>query len=344
MPKSILRLLGVNELVRERTSEVLKQLQPLLSHSEKAVVWGQVFLCSGAFCQLAFGAAAIVNVVQGALAQKRLEDFYTQIGHDVSAIRESLQSLNENVAALKDSVAVLVNNAAQRDFGHHVHDFVKMRQKQLSMEPGMHFLFVYHPGNEWHGRLHSLLEESPIPQLCGLFDDLDTLGSLLLAYRKFVGPEPKFHILMPATEIYYIDEDLSWPDEALPMVFEGEKSNHSRRPYVHFRMPGVAPEMLSGVVNVSNEPIIAPEPTKSSIWKRVASTSAAWGAGLPAAMVATPGGMIVGAAGCVILAPLAAPGAVVLGVIGGCGVVAGASAGTVTGLFVGAKVEEAWDE
>lgn len=347
MGKSVLRRLGVNKLVREQTGEILQQLQPLLSQSGTAMKWGSVFLCSGAFCQVAFGVAAILNVVQGAVAQKRLEEFYTQIGHDVSAIRESLQSLNENVAALKDSVAVLVNNAAQRDFALHVHDFVKMRQRQLSMEPGMHLLFVYHPGNEWHGRLHSLLDDSPIPQFCGVFDNLDSLGSLLRAYRKFLGAEPKFHILVPAAEIYYIDEALSWPEEVFPMTFEGEKSNHSRRPYVHFKMPGMAPEMFSNVVNVSNEPVIAPEPPKSTFWKKFASTSAAWSAGLPAAVVATPGGVIVGVVGCAALAPLAplaVPGAVVAGIIGGCGIAAGASAGTITGLFVGAKVEQAWDK
>ncbi|KAF2995688.1 hypothetical protein E8E13_003149 [Curvularia kusanoi] len=329
----IAKLLGLNELASESLDQLRRILEPLVTQSKKAVYWGGALLASGTACNIAFGTAAVINVVQGAKAQKRLEEFYTQIGHDVSAIRENLESLSANMA-------VMANNTAQRDFGRHVHDFAKMRQKQLSAEPGMHLLFVYHPGNEWHGRLHSLLENSPIPQLCGLFDNLDSLASMLRAYRKILGPEPKFHILVPAMELYYIDEDLTWHEEIFPIVFEGEKSNHSRQPYVHLRMPGMGPEMFSNVVNVSNDPIIA----RPIFWKKVASTSAAWGAGLPAAVVATPGGLIAGAVGCVVLAPVTVPGSVVVGVVGGCGFAAGAIAGTVTGLFVGAKVEEAWDK
>lgn len=173
------------------------------------------------------------------------------------------------------------------------------------------------------------------------FDNLDVLAEWLRIVRKVVGPEPKFHILMPSTEICVVNEPITWPKEVFPIVFEGEERNHGGVPYVSLNMLGAAPEIFSCVKNLADEPVIAPP--KPSVWKRVASTSAAWGAGVSAAVVATPGGLIVGFVGCAALAPVAIPEMLIAGVVCGSGVAAGAAAGTITRFFVGSKVEEAWD-
>lgn len=72
-------------------------------------------------------------------------------------------------------------------------------------------------------------------------------------------------------------------------------------------------------------------------------TTTAWCAGLPAAVVAIPRGLICGLVGCAALDLVPAPGAVIAGVICGLGAVTDVAAGSVPGLFVGKKVEECWD-
>jgi hypothetical protein len=220
-----------------------------------------------------------------------------------------------------------------------------MRRDQLSGEPGDHVFFVYHPGNEWRPTFHALNTTSPLPQLCGVFDELDTLAAWLQFFRKVAGPELAFHVLMPATELYVVPDGITWPEEVHPMIFEGEKRNGGGLPYVHFNMPGARKEMFSYIRKVADEKPVPP-PRKPSAWRWVASTSAAWAAGVPAAVVATPGGLMVGVGcgvGCVALAPVIATEAVCIGIMHGGGAVAGVAAGTVTGLSVGKKVEEAWD-
>jgi hypothetical protein len=311
-------------------------LEPILTQTGGLIKWGKVALCATTFGQAAFGVATCVNVYTGIKAQQELSRFYQKLGHDIEAIKEALEAINANVG-------VLVAHQNQDRFGKHVYDYVKMRRNQLAASPDKHLLFVYHQGTEWHPSFEELNTAAPVAQLCGIFSDLDVMAAFMQVIRKIVGPKPTFHILIPATELYTVPNKITWPKEVHPMVFEGEKGNGNGLPYVYYNMPNASPDMFFHVKNLADEKVIE-APPKPSIWRKVASTSAAWGVGLPAAVIATPGGLIVGLVGCAALAPVAASGAVLGGVICGTGLAAGAAAGTITGLFVGKQVENKWDK
>jgi len=76
--------------------------------------------------------------------------------------------------------------------------------------------------------------------------------------------------------------------------------------------------------------------------RKIASTSATWAAGLPAAVVAAPGGLFLGCL-CVVAAPVLLPEAAVAAIVLGAGAAAGSTVGAVTALYVGEKTEHAWD-
>jgi len=309
-------------------------LKPLLNQTSNLIRWGQVAACATAFGQAAFGIATCVNVYTGIKAQQELSRFYEKLGHDIEAIKEALEAISANVG-------VLVAHQNQDTFGKHVYDYVNMRRNQLAASPDGHLFFVYHQGTEWHPSFEKLNHAAPISQLCGLFSDLDVMAGFMQVIRKIVGPKTTFHILIPATELYTVPDKISWPKEVHPMVFEGEKGNGNGLPYVYYNMPDASPEMFFHVKNLADENAV--ETPRPGIWKKVASTSAAWGVGLPAAVIATPGGLLVGLVGCAALAPVAAPLGVIAGVVCGSGIAAGAAAGTITGLFVGKQVENKWD-
>lgn len=167
----------------------------------------------------------------------------------------------------------------------------------------------------------------------------------MYAVREIVGPKALFHVLMSASELFTITEECRIPAEIGPITFKGELHNGTGKPYIYLNIPNATPTTLHQIGNLAITED-APVPNKPSRWRKVASTSAAWGAGVPAALVATPGGMLVGGAPAVLavaFAPVAIPGTVMVGLVFGGGAAAGATAGTVTGHFTGKKVEEAWD-
>lgn len=173
------------------------------------------------------------------------------------------------------------------------------------------------------------------------------MAAYLQAFREVVGPKPVFRILMPAAGLFFSPDPINLPDGVLPakVVFEGQLHNGTGRPYNHVNMPGAPDQMFINVVNVAN--LKTPAKDSPAAGRRIWSTMAAWGAGVPSAIVATPGGLMVGlgSAGLMVAAlPFEVPLVVVGGVIAGGGVAAGAAAGAITGLFVGKKVENAWDK
>ncbi|KAK4950705.1 hypothetical protein LTR10_010698 [Elasticomyces elasticus] len=313
------------------------QLDPLISPTTMVLKATALIGLSTAFAQVAAGICAFVNTFSGISAQKELLKVYTKLGADVEAIKTS-------IAEISQSVETLVNFENQHKFAKHIYDWVRMRsdeEEATSSHPV--YFFVYHRGDEWRPKFHTLNCAQPLPKLCGIFHNLSVMAVFLTELRRHVEPDAVFHVLMPATELFFIADAVSIPVEIGPLCLEGEIHNQSGLPYVHVNMPEAADDLLRNIHNVGKPTVMD---KKSRGWGRwLASTSAAWAAGLPAGMVAAPGGAIVGVAGGCALAVLCPPLEVAL-LLGGTLVgtaAAGAGVGTTCALHVGSKVERAWD-
>ncbi|KAK5696110.1 hypothetical protein LTR97_008530 [Elasticomyces elasticus] len=287
------------------------QLDPLISPTTMVLKATALIGLSTAFAQVAAGICAVVNTFSGISAQKELLKVYTKLGADVEAIKTS-------IAEISQSVETLVNFENQHKFAKHIHDWVRMRsdeEEATSSHPV--YFFVYHRGDEWRPKFHTLNCAQPLPKLCGIFHNLSVMAVFLTEFRRHVEPDAVFHVLIPATELFFIADAVSIPVEIGPLRLEGEIHNQSGLPYVHVNMPEAADDLLRNIHNV----------------------------GLPAGMVAAPGGAIVGVAGGFALAVLCPPLEVAL-LLGGTLVgtaAAGAGVGTTCALHVGSKVERAWD-
>jgi len=312
------------------------QMEPLIDPAAMLLKAGALIGVSTAFAQVAAGVCAFVNTFSGISAQRELLNVYRKLGADVEAIRRS-------IAAISHSVGILVSYENQHKFAKHVHDWVKMRSDQ-EMASAAHpvYFFVYHKGDEWRPAFYSLNCAQPLERLCGIFDDLSFMAVFLAEFRKHVEADAVFHVLIPATELFFIADAIAFPADIGPLRLEGEIHNQSGMPYVYVNIPDAAEGLLRNIHNIAQPK----GPAKGKGWGRwLASTSAAWAAGLPAGIVAAPGGAIIGVIGGVALGVLCPPLEVTL-LVGGtlCGTAAaGAGVGTTCALHVGKEVEKAWD-
>ncbi|KAL9079078.1 MAG: hypothetical protein Q9157_002004 [Trypethelium eluteriae] len=279
-----------------------------------ATKWAPIVGCSLTFAAAAAGLANLYKAYTGADAQKKLQEFQNKLGRDVEDIKHSLKSISTDVQEL-------VSHKAQHDFPEHVYDYVKMRSDQIATQSDKHYLFVFHQGNEWRPAFHRLNEANPLPYLLGIFEDLNVLGACLRTTREVVGPDPVFHVLMPATRLFMVPDTVAIPQELQPLSLEGELQDSTGKPYNYLNVPDASDGTLLHIYNTANKE--QPQLKKPSPWKKVASTSAAWGAGVPLAMAAAAGGCAAGPLG---------------------GIAAGATTGTMVGKGVGAEVEQAWDK
>jgi hypothetical protein len=182
------------------------------------------------FTSATIALAAVTNVITGIRAQKALNKFYAQVGHDVHAISEAMQAL--------------VSHKEQHEFATHVLQYVQMRNRELAIEERAsktpHYIFVFNGGDEWHPAFTELLEskygrpantvcstwlsiitallvslcmalmscfsrapiqvpvtpdlESTHPRLLGIFNNIEVMSNYMSIIRKHVGSKAIFHI------------------------------------------------------------------------------------------------------------------------------------------------------
>jgi hypothetical protein len=314
------------------------------------------------FTSATIALAAVTNVITGIRAQKALNKFYAQVGHDVHAISEAMQAL--------------VSHKEQHEFATHVLQYVQMRNRELAIEERAsktpHYIFVFNGGDEWHPAFTELLEskygrpadtvcstwlsiitallvslcmalmscfsrapiqvpvtpdlESTHPRLLGIFNNIEVMSNYMSIIRKHVGSKAVFHILMPASSLTVLPDPMALAPELHPLRLEGLICNTTKMPYNHVNMPGARADMFVNVVNTADPP-----PAKAgTTWGRaLAAEAAALGAGV--------GGGVAGAGGTFLAAALtvgfmAAPP---VGLLVGAWVAvagAGAAAGTASAL------------
>lgn len=165
----------------------------------------------------------------------------------------------------------------------------------------------------------------------------------MVTFRQIVGPEPTFRVLIPASNLFFVADPIALPESIGKVVIEGEIHNNTGIPYVHVNIPGAHDGMFLNVRNIS-------KPTaKGKNWKKwMASTSSAWAVGVPSAFIAAPGGLLVGGLLLATTGPLLPfvilSDACIVGTLAVTGLGAGAASGAMSAMFVGKKVEEAWDK
>lgn len=360
----LLTVLGLAFTAKKTANEIKKatyavndlseKLTPLVQPGVRLLQSAALLNISAAFASSVGGICAIINTYSGVQAQAKLISIYEELGDQVKNIAASLKSIDANIGEL-------VNHRNQHDFADHVYDLISMRsEEEAAHELGFHgddtamaipaphlqsYFFIYHKGTEWWPRFHRLVRDHPIPNLCGMTTDLDSLVAYMIEFRKIVGPKPTFRILIPATTLFFVADPLALPKSVGKLIIEGEIHNQTGMPYVHVNIPEAPDSTFYNVQNVWR-PEASDKGGKG--WGRwVASTTAAWAVGLPSACVATPGGMLAGgvlmvAAAPVLPAVLATEG-VFLGAVALGGMGAGAASGTMSAMFTGKKVEEAWD-
>jgi hypothetical protein len=316
--------------VKPSIDKLTKQLE---FFKTELMPYAKVLGLSVSFAQSVAGVCCIINTFSGIAAHKELVSVYRKISKDIEAIKN-------NLAAISQDLSTIVNFKNQSEFAQHVYDLVKMRSTEVQSTEQKTYLFVYHPGTEWRPRFFALNDAQPLQNLYGIFSDLHVMATFLVELRKTVGPDVVFRVLLPATELHFIADAIAIPIDIGSLRLEGELHNQTGMPYIYVNMPGVSQDLLCNIGNVASVQV-----PKSSGWGRwCASTSAAWAVGLPSAVVAGSGGTIIGCL-CGVAVEIACPPlalAALIGAVAG-GLGAGAGVGTMTGMFIGGKVEEAWE-
>jgi hypothetical protein len=298
--------------------------KPLLQEGgtlDKFAKAAQVISAGYTFSQWCTGIATITATFSGSSAEQHLEKFYKQLGKTASDISKDLH--------------LLANNTIQQHFGQHVFRYVNMRARQLQFEEQVdrykHYLFVYHHGTDWHPLFYELCEEngnkfsitsgtddtsdaSPSPRFLGVFDNFDTLTTAMQVARGIVGPEPRFHVLMPAAELTVLPEPLVFPSELYPLYLEGQKHSGTGQPYCYVNLPKMPATIFHHVYNLDELKLAEPVRSEMHKFKKGAASAAGGFAG------ATIGGIVsAGTLGALVApaAPLALVGGAVMGGIKG---------------------------
>ncbi|KAG9576555.1 hypothetical protein KCU77_g12175, partial [Aureobasidium melanogenum] len=331
---------GAVQQTQSKIADLTATLKPLVNPAKTTLTAVSFMSVSAGFASAVGGLCAVVNTYHGILAQNELIKLHTAIAADVKAISKSLESMANNLEAMINHFG-----QAQQYFSQHVLDYVSMRSREEASNNSKKpcYFFVYHHGTEWHPAFERLLEQKPVHNLCGLFSNLDVMAAYLVAFRNVVGEHATFHILCPSTNLVFIPDPIEFRADVGDIRIEGELNNQTGKPYIYLNMPGAPKDMFTHICNTAD----LPAPPKPSYWRRkAASTAGAWAVGLPSAIVATPGGMLVGLGLAVAAAPLipvAAAGTALAGSAVACGAAAGAAAGTISGMWTGEKIEQAWD-
>lgn len=137
--------------------------------------------------------------------------------------------------------------------------------------------------------------------------------------RDIVGPEPRFHVLMPAAELTVLPEPLVFPPELYPLYLEGQKHSGTGEPYCYVNLPKMPATIFHHVYNLDELELAEPVRSEMHGFKKGAVSAAG---GVAGAMI----GGIVGAGTLGALVAPAAPLALVGGAVMG-GIKGGKAAG-----------------
>ncbi|KAI1278346.1 hypothetical protein F5Y07DRAFT_397904 [Xylaria sp. FL0933] len=161
-----------------------------------------------------------------------------------------LQLMEHHLKNMASSLAAQTALTAQQDFPRYVHDMIRERITQTSVDNSCsHWFFIYHPDNDWYPGFFRIIQSEPIgPEFCGYTNQIDTAFAFMLAARarirrnerqarkkgQTINPT-KLHLLIPAYQSLLILEALKIPEEIGDFVMEGRI--HSNRAFVWFNLP-----------------------------------------------------------------------------------------------------------
>jgi hypothetical protein len=161
-----------------------------------------------------------------------------------------LQLIDARLKDMATSLAAQTALIAQKDFPPYVHDMIRERVTQTSLDPVCdHWFFVYHPDNDWYPGFYHLLEKEPIgPGFCGYTNQIDTAFVFMLAARRHIEKRERrareegrtvrptrLHLLIPAYQPILILEALKIPPEIGDFVMEGRVNSNTH--FVWLNLP-----------------------------------------------------------------------------------------------------------
>jgi hypothetical protein len=233
-------------------NRVTEQATRILSNIDGAAINSsiQLFAAFGAFAQGAVGVCAIANTIFGIAAQQHIAKASKEMAEQLKSIAGSLQEMN-------DAAQANLNIIYQTNFAQHVYDctaMVTVRDKT----PGVpHYVFVYHPGNDWHPAFERLWRERPIEGCCGLTDNINLLLAWLPAFRKTVTTKARITILMPSAHVYVLTDTLTIDPSIGEFHMVGE-THHTGTPYTYLsiaeNLHGLRPSRIGAMLMVKEKP------------------------------------------------------------------------------------------
>jgi hypothetical protein len=173
------------------------------------------FNSSAAYTQ-AFTTAAIVT-----LAAK-----VHQIEADLREIGQSLDKIANHLRTI--SLAQVQGWSNDKDgFGGYVYNLIKGEIHAKSKEG--HYFYVYHPDTVWHSGFENRLGQEPLPASFGGYsNDLEAIFLLMWANRQtriredqHAGHKAVFYLLLPAYDVYAINDRLIVDPSVGPLVIKG---------------------------------------------------------------------------------------------------------------------------
>ncbi|KAF4944393.1 hypothetical protein FSARC_14686 [Fusarium sarcochroum] len=175
------------------------------------------------------------------------------VGANIIQTYQGIQALNLIAVKLGDISGSLEAQAAltaQRDFPQYVHDMIRERLSQTSVDTEReHWFFLWHPDTDWYPKFFHLVEERPLsPRFCGYTNQLDTIFMFMLAARERITKREiskarkkqpcrpvQLHLIVPAYQTILIPERIQIPEEIGDFVIEGRIN--SNRPFVWLNLP-----------------------------------------------------------------------------------------------------------
>lgn len=319
-------MFGVNEAtaaVRETSDHATRILRDIDGAAINSSI--QLFAAFGAFAQAAVGVCAFANTIFGIAAQQHIAKASKEMAEQLKLIAGSLQEMN-------DAAQASLNISYQTNFAQHVYDCTAMVATRDTTPGEPHYVFVYHPGNEWHPAFERLWRERPIEGCCGLTDNINLLLAWLPAFRKAVTTKARITILMPSAHVYVLTDALTIDPSIGEFHMVGE-THHTGTPYTYLsiaeNLHGLRPSRIGAMLLVKEKP----RGFRHQLAKWTTAPLAGVGAGLAGSTVGWCATVLVTEA---VAAPIFTPVliAMLVSTLGGA-----AAAGTGAGI----GVRQAWD-
>lgn len=231
----------------------------------------------GNFLDLDGSLQTLTSALEKLRAQNKIEMVTNALGQmvflgclNIKIGQQAIAELKKIGSGLEQIAATMTAQASFGDsFPQHVYDFVEAEMRLFGYEgkqtalssflkrlfnvlvglwsedkKEMHYFWVYSPGTDWHPKFRKLLRDKPLAEnFCGFTHDLDWLcAALVQTYRPKLGPEARFHILIPSLGPLCIADPLRFPAEIGKCTVKGELNN-AGHPYVWMCLDGIIEAM-----------------------------------------------------------------------------------------------------